>query len=495
MSNILGLRNFIKSDTSSNLIAVYANDMAIFSGGTTFVGQGRNLSSAKMEMDVFVDTLVGVNGTNRNQVFDGSTWFNGGAKTRMPIASYIKTVGTKMYLANLNYISTAFRSRVWFSDDEAASNNELKWGYETGTNLTQTADSKVVKSANAGFKAYNIKSGDLFFITNGSNQGLYHVDTVDSDQQITLVETLTATATGSTYWTGSSWFDVATNDGDFIRGIGENDNKLLIFKRESLYKYDTREVKKVKGAPGTTSQRSVFNVREQTYYFHDTGVYRYDGIVSTLVSRPIQDWIEGIASTFYSSITTWADNDLLYMFVGDITNTPRNISITNGVLIFDTAAQSWDIGSLNDSVTVATVTVESDTRTIYLGTTGDKVLTFNSGNADISAPIPFEAATIFHFPAKAYNIVEYDRVEVHTLDGRGVSVYYKLYGASNIDNNWKSLGDINDDITEIPFPRGTYGRGIAYKFIESSTRKPLTITRIDTFYKPREGRNVVDGDQ
>lgn len=491
MANILALNNFIRSNGTEYLMVGYGNDIGVYDGSATFVGQGRNLNASRGEMDVFQDYLFYVNGVSQNLVYDGTTWFTGGARTRMPIANYVKTVGNRAYLADLTYVSTNFRSRVWFSD--LPKNNDITWGYETGTNLAQTAGSKVVTSAFAGFKAYNIKTGDPFFITNGANAGEYIVDTVDSDQQITLVEEMKNSATGSTYWVGSNWFDPRTNDGDFVRGLGENSNKLLVFKRESLYRYDEKEVKKVKGVPGTTSNRSIVNINDNTYYFHETGVYRYDGVTSFLISRPIQDWIDGISMSNFNNVVGWADDEILYMFVGDITNSDRSISITNGLLIYDTAAQAWNIGRLDNVITVAAKTVSLSERQIFLGTSNDKVLIWGgSSTADISAPIEFNLATVYHFPAEAQNVVEFSKAEVYTLDGRGLSVYYKLYGTNSIDNNWRPLGDINDDVTLLNFPRGTFGRGIAYQIQEISTRRPVVLGRIDTYYKDREARNLPD---
>lgn len=488
MANVLGLHNFVKSDGTVKLLAAYGNDIGVFNGALSFLGQGRNLSSVKVEMDVFLDYLVAVNRSDNNLVYDGNTWFTGGARTHMPKASYVKTVGNRIYLADLFYAGTNYRSRVWYPN--LPKNNDIQWGYETGTNLVQTAQSRVITSANAGFLAYGIETGDPFFITNGVNAGEYVVDTVDSDFQITLVEAMKNTATGSTYWTGANWFDARTNDSDYVRGLGENDGKLLVFKRESLHRYDERELKKVKGSPGTTSHRSIANIRENTFYFHDTGVYRYDGVTSFTISRPVQDWIDGIDPGNYENVVSWTQGDLLYMFVGDITNTARGISVTNGVLIYDTSAQAWNIGSLSHIITCATEAIESDTRNVYLGTTVDRVLLWNSGTADISSPIPWRAATVFHFPAKAYNVVELDQVEIHTIDGREVSVYYKLYGTNSIDHQWQPLGDVNNNVTVIPFPRGTYGRGFAYMFLESSGNETPLVSRIDTFYKDREARNL-----
>ena len=488
MANILNIFNFIKSDATEKLLVTYGNDIGIYNG-VDFVGQGRNLTAnLKMESDVFLDYWIGVNGTDRNQVYDQTSWFDGGARTRMPIANLIKTIGNNVYLANLTYAGMNFKSRIWKTD--LPKNDDITWGYETGTNLVTTALSSVVTSANSGFLTYNIKIGDPFFITTGTNVGQYTVNTIDSDTQITLVEAMKNTATGSTYWVGSNWFDARRNDGDTLRGLGENDNKLLVFKRESLFRYDERELRRVKGAAGTTSHRSIVNVRENTYYFHDTGVYRYDSLSTFLISRPIQDWIDGIEASAYPNIVGWRDEDILYMFVGNIVNSPKGINLSNAILIYDTAAQAWDIGSLNDTVRVAHETTVSGTRTVYLGTSDDEILTWNSGTADKTASIPWAFATIYHFPGGVYNVVDFEKVEVHTIDGRGISLYYKLYGTNSIDNQWQPLGDINDDVTTFPFKRGTRGRGIAFQFQENSTRSPTVLGRIDIWTKDRSERNL-----
>lgn len=488
MANILGLRNFVRSDGTEKLLAAYANDIGVFNGAQVFLGQGRNLSGVKVEMDISLDYLIATNRSDANQVYNGTTWFDGGARTHMPKAKYVKTVGNKIYIADLAYVSTDFRSRVWFSD--LPKNNDITWGYETGTNLAQKAGSKVVTSANSGFTTYGIKVGDPFFITTGANIGEYIVETIDSDQQLTLTEALKNTVSGSTFWVGSNWFDARTNDSDYIRGLGENDNKLMVFKRESLHRYDERELKRVKGVPGTTSHRSIVNIRENTFYFHDTGIYRYDGVTAFIISRAIQDWIDGIDSANFENIVAWRDGDLVYFFVGNIINSIRNINITNGLLIYDTSAQAWNIGSTNHVITVATEAIETNTRTTYLGTSTDEVLIWNSGNAELSAPIPWRAATVFHFPAKAYNVLEYDHAEFHLVNGRTINVYYKLYGTNKIDSDWEPLGELNNDVTDIPFPRGTFGRGIAFQFMELSTNDPPIISRIDIYYKDREARNL-----
>ena len=125
-----------------------------------------------------------------------------------------------------------------------------------------------------------------------------------------------------------------------------------------------------------------------------------------------------------------------------------------------------------------------------MGNTSNKILTWNSGTADITEPIPWSFATVFHFPGGVYNVVDFEKVEVHTIDGRGISVYYKLYGTNSIDNQWQPLGDINDDVTSFDFKRGTRGRGIAFQFQENSTRSPTVLGRIDIWVKDRSERNL-----
>lgn len=490
MADIEGLQGFNSSGGTNELIATFGNDIHILSG-STWQGQGQPVTSGnKADETVFLDKFFWVNGTDDNRRYDGTDWTNEVATKHAPLASYIHHFGTRIYLGNLTYPapSTDYPSRVWFSD--LPKDDDIEYGLEYGTDLDQIATNDKVFSTNANFKTRGIKVGDPLFIKTGDNAGQYTVASVDTQQQLTLTEEMDNTVSGSSFWVGSNWFDVATDDNDVIQGLGDNSDRLLVFKRNSLWRYDGQNLRKVKGVPGTTSARSIVNIKEFTFYFHETGIWRYDGVTSQLVSRGLQHYIDGISASNFDDVVAWQVGEGIYrIFVGDVTNTPEDISVTNCIIDYDSVTQTITPGRYNDVIRVAGKFRESGNDNIYIGTDSDNIMQDNSGNSDNGTAIPWFVDTGFHFPFGNGNQAEITSVEVHTRNGRGVSVRYKLYGTPNkIDKEWSSLGSVKDRVTEFKLRDNNQARGFALMFSDSSTQAPPVIDKVDVFWKYRVRR-------
>ena len=202
-----------------------------------------------------------------------------------------------------------------------------------------------------------------------------------------------------TWDTTNDWFDVRTDDGDVITGFGLNSNRLLVFKTNSLYRWDTYSLQDVRGSVGTTSQRSVANVRDYTIFLHTTGFYAYNGVSSQLISKAIQPYFDGIASSSFATAVAWTNGNHYYCFVGDITNSDEDISLTNAVFDYDVSANNWVIRTLQDVFTCAFPNIVSNARTIYAGTSGAYIRKLENGNsvtsgASTAYAIPFQVKTI-----------------------------------------------------------------------------------------------------
>ena len=246
---LYGIRGY-HTPSVNQLIAAVDNDMI---NVTTGLGYGVNLTlTNNVEFENFLQRLFFQNFNNTPLTFDGIRWTRQHVG-KLPIAKYLRAWKERMYLAYVQIRGTDYSSRVMYPD--LPINDTIVWGYETGTNLVTRAGSPRVTSALAGFKGYNIKRGDPFFILSGSDAGQYSVKTIVSDLWLDLADyngndvNLTTTATGVSYWVGSNWFDVERDDGDFITWIDVNQNidNLLIFKRESLFRYDGTRRVRVKG--------------------------------------------------------------------------------------------------------------------------------------------------------------------------------------------------------------------------------------------------------
>ena len=200
---------------------------------------------------------------------------------------YIKKYNTRLYLGNVTIAGVSYPSRVWYSDLPKA-DYTLRWGIESGTNLVQTADSATVTSTGAKFKDNNIKVGDKMTITTGENAGEYIVQSINSETQITLTDKLTHTATSS-YWVGSNYFDVETDDGDEIKGFGVNSNELIILKNSSTHRFSsTGTLRKSRTTIGTSSPKSIVDLDDYTYFYHPSrGILRTDVSNKAVISNPL----------------------------------------------------------------------------------------------------------------------------------------------------------------------------------------------------------------
>lgn len=497
MADVTMLFGFNRSDGINQLLAAYGGDIHRYESGTmTWTGLFQPISTtARGRMRTFLDRGFFVNGEVVKR-YDGLTWTNEVVTKKAPVAKYVYTDPNQsiLYLGYISYQGQTFASRFWKCD--LPKSNDVTYGLEYGADLIQTPNSNVVKSPGAYFKTRNIKIGDPLIIINGANIGEYIVSSVDTETQITLTTNLLYNVAGSQFWVGSNWVNVTTSNNDVMTGFGDNSNQVLVFKNESLHRYDGSSLTKIKGVPGTHSQESVVNIGQYTYYFHRTGIWRYNGYTSELISRPVQDYIDGVSSSNYDSIIAWRVNETTYrVFVGDVSNTDFQLSVTDCFLDFDTISQSWSPGSLPITITASTPFLESNVENTYLGTNNAQVFQDNVGSDDNGVAIPWFAETGWHFPGGESIESEITRIQIYAQAGRGIQFKYKLYGTPfDIDKQWRGLGDIKDYVTEIKLKNrrdiDKIARGINIMLEDSDGLKSPIIEKINVFWRPVTTRSI-----
>lgn len=494
MRNVFGA-NF--SDGTNKLLGSNASYTFELSG-SAYVNTGPKMTntSNNVEMAMFLDNVFRVNGEDGDVMvaYDGSTWDNGTYPNSLvdnaPTGRYIHLFGRRMCVGYVKYASTTFPSRVWVSDN-AAANDLLTWGLSNGSDLANAANESTIQADTGKFVIRNIKVGDPLIITSGSNKGAYTVSTITDDQHIELVETLTNAATGQSYWVGGNYIDVKTDDGDVITGLGDNSGRLLIFKRRSLHRWNgAGEAEQVKGAPGTPSHRSIVNLQTIpiTCYFSadPLGIFVYDGTKSTNVSRGIQDYLEGIDSSNYSSTVGWRVGDLYKVYVGDITNTDKDISIPNAVIVFNAASNSLYFESYTNAVTATTEFVESSQTNLYMGGDSTFIYQLEIGSDDDGTNYSWYVETSSYYPSGSELVKQFEGIEVYVQRGLGATIQYKIVGdeKGNNDEDWQSLGSVTNNLTSLPIPNLPKGRGIRFRISREPINEPIILEKIDVFYTP-----------
>lgn len=523
MANIRGITGYNRSGSAINkILAAYGNDIVDVAAGTGF---GLNLdTSTNVEFEVFLDKVFYQNYSNRPRTYNGTTWSYNSVE-RSPLSKYIKQFKNRLYLGNCKFSNPnvptssgnpqiVFPSRVFYSD--LPKNGEIKWGIEWGKSLTLLKDSPFVYPTlmqDGGFGPYpefknnNIKIGDPLFVTNANGPSYierqYTVANIESEYRLKLTENVAffgvATSnTDTSFWVGSNWFDVGTDDNDQITGMGDNTDRLLIFKLMSLWFYTGSQLRKVKDAVGTSSHRSIINHRGKTYYFHGSnplisGIYMYDGVNSTLISRGIDPFIRGMAASFYDDVVAWQEGEELRWFIGDLTNTNYGISLTNAVATLNTVSGAWDVSPIADVVTASTVFRTNNQEDTYVGTSDDEVLKMGSGNSFNGSSINSVLDTKVYYPAGTDIINDFTKLQVLGRSVKGTKIKLKLWNKpKDVDDEWLAIGELTADKTELDIPTDhNQASGFQLRFEDVGIlENDAYIEKFTMFYQPDRRRFV-----
>lgn len=490
---INGIHGHSFASGTEELIVVW-NNHPVIRRSSAWVHQPVTLTT---NTDCYMDSFLGgvflVNGTDSNYFYSGSeTWSTTTNLNNSPVAKFVKEHKTRVYLYNVSLGGAISKpSWVWYSD--FPKNGAITWGIEYGTNLSQSIGSAVVTSAGATFITNNIKAGDPFVITTGTNTGEYTVLTVDSETQITLTTSNLDSASNSTYWVGGNYFEVATEDGDSGMQLAETSDELFCFKKNSLWRFNSisKTLRRVKTAPGTTSSRSVVESGGYVYWFHPSGIYRTQGDQEQLISNSIEDIIEGVNSDYLDNVCGWRDEieGTVNMFLGNVTLRDGDM-ITNCVAVFDENSETMTTQSLDTTIKVATNWLETNVPKIYAGDTTSTVYQLGTGTDYNGSAIPFETILKPIFPAGSEAIVNFRRLRSYIYNGPNVQIYYKLLykptkriDVWTSDEDWKPMkGRQLSDRAEWIFPDNARASGVQLKLIESSTDESFLTEKLVLYY-------------
>ena len=512
MANILGIKGFNRAGTSVNkLMAAYVNDIVDLS-----TGSGSNLAlneNFKVEFDVFLDRLFFQNYDARPLSFDGTTWTNK-YLDRTVRSKYIKSLKSqsRVYLGYCQFTGPqipldadgneiTFPSRVFYSDLFIA--NNLTWGMEWGTNGNVTAGNNLFFLSGAlpqNFIANNIKIGDPLVITSG-NASLatktFFVQEIVGPYVLRVTENFDVSASSLDYWVGSNWFDVGPDDNDSITAIEEDTSgNLLISKLFSLFSYNGTNLRQIRDAVGTSSNRSVINTNTGTYYFHGSdpklsGIYRYDGSDTTRISRPIDPFVQGMDNGQYDDVAVWREGEELRWYLGDLNYTNRNIDMDKAVATYNYALGAWDVSPIKDAITCATPFRFGNENKYYCGNSEGQVLKMGTGTNFNGDPIAFNLETKVFYPSGTEVINEFPRIQVIGRTPKGVSVGYKLWNTPrDVDSEWYSLGELANDKTELSIPTfHKMSSGIQLRFSGIDTlENDMYVEKATIFYNPMRTR-------
>lgn len=208
---------------------------------------------------------------------------------------------------------------------------------------------------------------------------------------------------GNIEWTPTTnYIDINPNDGSNIMALKRFGTKLLVFKKDYLYRvegtgFSTSTDPDPLIGIGTHSQESVVEGKGGIYYHNPIGFFVYKGGYPEEISKPIQEWVDAITVANYSEVVGWSDRDHIYWSVGDVT--VDGTSYSNIVLCYTISSNVWFVYSYPNKITAACQYYGKSTTEVWQQVIGDEdgnVYVFNSGDTDNSTAIQYSLITHFY---------------------------------------------------------------------------------------------------
>jgi hypothetical protein len=305
-----------------------------------------------------------------------------------PKGKYIREWNQRLYIGNCEVDGVSYPSRVYYSSPpmsfitlvngdqsgnlsylDVDNTKYLKTGqvidiYEGGTN-NKKIDSLTIGNVNHSlnriyFNLYagmNVKDNDDIYLEDKKGQDVICWDTE------------------------KDWFDVATDDGEELMGIGINLNRMLFIKRNSVRKFDGAQLTLVTDNIGTISSKSIKQLSTWTIFLHDKGVYGISGNELKLLSKKIEPYIKAITPS--DSIVAGIDGEQYKLWIGE----PQALREETTTTSTSSTSTSSTSTSTSTSVTTLTTSTSSTSSSISTSTSSTSTSTSSTSTSSTSTSV------------------------------------------------------------------------------------------------------------
>ena len=203
-------------------------------------------------------------------------------------------------------------------------------------------------------------------------------------------------ATGDDFTT-TTWLyrGINPNDGQVCKMLKRHRNRLVIFKEESIYRYDGTNEAEAIITVGTHSSKSVV-ILNDIFFHHPTGIYQMGTGEPTKISRAVEKFLNGMSSANWANVASGRDLESVYFWIGDVTiedpmEHDYGVTYSDVVLVYNVYSQTWTAYS---GWNARVWHYDETSGLTYFGTATGKVVKINTGYADVdgatSLPISFQ---------------------------------------------------------------------------------------------------------
>lgn len=200
-----------------------------------------------------------------------------------------------------------------------------------------------------------------------------------------------------TDFTSDEWYSIGINpvDGQYCKALKRHRGYLVIFKDDSIYRYDgsTADPEAIINI-GTPSERGIVQTDYYMYFFNPKGIYRMLLGDPACISRGVKKYIDGMSTDYWESVSSGKDSrSSVYFHIGDVTiNNPLEwdygTTYNDVCLVWDYELEVWSVFS---NVPADIMFFDIDDGTLYF--TDDTIIKKfdNTVFNDCDEPIDFQA--------------------------------------------------------------------------------------------------------
>ena len=279
---------------------------------------------------------------------------------------------------------------------------------------------------------------------------------------------------GEISWTtGNGYIDIEPEEGaGAITGLAKVPGYLIIFKERSIKRWDGSSTYPESMVDiGCLSQEGIVRAGQSVFYFNQKGIYETTGGYPRKISRRIQDIIDAIPSTYYSSVSGWGDGENVYFSIGDITL--DGLTLNNCVIAYRINEKTWTLFTLTTESLAWTKYVDSNgTEEIIFGDDDGNVFRFLQGDTDNSSNLNW----IIQWNTREFGsrgrIKDISEAIVYGKSIRNGKLFCRI----NKGSDFKLVGPISKDIQKIT--KDLSGNYFDFR-MQGSSQKGVEIIGID----------------
>lgn len=335
--------------------------------------------------------------------------------------------------------------------DATRSYNGSSWS--TSTNVTSAPKAKFVESyRDRVYIAYTDVSGTVY-------------------PSRVYFSSLPSSSNAITWDTTNDWFFVETNDGDVITGLAKNKVYLIIFKENSMHRYDgtqnSTNLRPISWQLGAVSQESIVVDENIILFYSRKGVCLFSGSKPQVISRAIQPIIDRVNQANLGDICAGMRGDHYVCYVGTLTSAlPGDAgALTNVIIKYDISQNSWTYDTIPDAPRAWANYISSGERLLSFGDSNGEVFTWDSGTTDDGTAIATNVELI-SWPAGPETLNTFQSIHFFGSSDLGdVNWQFKVDGGT-----YSTAVDLTDTYSKKWFADASidpFGRELGMKFSES----------------------------